>query len=637
MKNKYLFPVLVFCISILIYSVTLSRDVQPIDSGELAAVQYSFGIAHPTGYPLYTLLGYLWSRIQIFESIIFQLNFLSAICCSVANVFIVLGMYEILSMNTTEKTLTTNKKSIKIQEKTPAIPDLLLWISAVTGAGMLAFSRTYWLQSTGVEVYALHILLISAALFIFIKLYKTEIPTPKHWISSGIIFGLCFTNHLTSILLIPGIAFLLWKYKNKVRITLKALGTLIGSAGVIFIVFYSILFIRATSNPTFNWGNPSTIEKIWRHITGKQYQDWMFSSGDVATENLEMFITTFAVEFSLIGLAFFIGGIFYFFKKNQAIGWFLLILFLTTVFYSINYDIKDLLPYFLLAYIASGFFMAGTMLWIFNSIDLFRNKPTTAVAALGIPLFVFSFNLSPVDQSEKYYIGDYTKEALASLEKNSLLITYQWDILISPSYYFQKVEKLNPDIMIIDKELLRRTWYYDQLVNWYPGLFDGVEKERDDFLKELQRFENKEKINPAVIQQAFEIMITKLIDEQQKKRTIYIAAEIVSNEIKKGYDVKLPAGKKLVPDLCFYRLVSKPDYLPIPKQLTTDIRFPLQEDIYTKSIKSSLLTVMSDRIEYELSLGKQEDAKSTYLRMKSIKEDIPPPPGLQKENSLSED
>ena len=131
-------------------------------------------------------------------------------------------------------------------------------------------------------------------------------------------------------------------------------------------------------------------------------------------------------------------------------------------------------------------------------------------------------------------------------------------------------------------------------------------------------------------------MITKLIDEQQKKRTVYIAAEIVSNEIKKGYDVKLPAGKKLVPDLCFYRLVSKSDYLPIPKQLTADIRFPLQEDIYTKSIKSSLLTVMSDRIEYELSLGKQEDAKSTYLRMKSIKEDIPPPPGFKKENSLSE-
>jgi hypothetical protein len=41
----------------LVYLKTLAPSVTFIDSGELAAVACTLGIAHPTGYPLFTLLG----------------------------------------------------------------------------------------------------------------------------------------------------------------------------------------------------------------------------------------------------------------------------------------------------------------------------------------------------------------------------------------------------------------------------------------------------------------------------------------------------------------------------------------------------------------------------------------------------
>ncbi|MCX8010241.1 MAG: DUF2723 domain-containing protein, partial [Ignavibacteria bacterium] len=85
-KAKYLFPLIVILVFIF-YLKTLAPSVVEMDCGELAAVQSTLGIAHPTGYPLFTLLGYLWSKIPLSFSVIFQLNLLAAIYSIVAVIF----------------------------------------------------------------------------------------------------------------------------------------------------------------------------------------------------------------------------------------------------------------------------------------------------------------------------------------------------------------------------------------------------------------------------------------------------------------------------------------------------------------------------------------------------------------------
>ena len=54
---------LIFILDLIVYLLTLSPTLQFIDSGELAVVCKTLGIAHPTGYPLYTLLGRLFSLL----------------------------------------------------------------------------------------------------------------------------------------------------------------------------------------------------------------------------------------------------------------------------------------------------------------------------------------------------------------------------------------------------------------------------------------------------------------------------------------------------------------------------------------------------------------------------------------------
>ncbi len=76
----------VFLVSFGIYAATLARTVGFIDSGELAWASASLGIPHPTGYPLYTLLTYLFVVLFPFLEPIVAINLFSATVASAAAV-----------------------------------------------------------------------------------------------------------------------------------------------------------------------------------------------------------------------------------------------------------------------------------------------------------------------------------------------------------------------------------------------------------------------------------------------------------------------------------------------------------------------------------------------------------------------
>ena len=147
------FALIPFSILFIIYNFTIAPSVIQIDSGELAAVQYTLGIAHPTGYPLFTILGYLFLQLPLFASKIFQANFLALLFTSVSTVFLSKFLNEIL-LQYKGKVLENN--FIRI-------------IAIITSVLVLGLSATFWFQSTSVEVYSLHLLLISISLFVLIK------------------------------------------------------------------------------------------------------------------------------------------------------------------------------------------------------------------------------------------------------------------------------------------------------------------------------------------------------------------------------------------------------------------------------------------------------------------------------------
>ncbi|HEY6437199.1 MAG TPA: DUF2723 domain-containing protein, partial [Ignavibacteriaceae bacterium] len=447
LAKKYFYFVTALFVFI-IYLFTLAPSVVQIDSGELAAVQATLGIAHPTGYPLFTMLGYLFSLIPLPFTKILQLNILAAIYCSAAaGVFTFtikycldnLTVFRSKGSNQREAAKKEKKKGKHHVEKTVNNEELsenIKLLAAVFGGLLLAFSRTFWFQSTSVEVYSLHLLLITLVIFFLLKAYVKSFENDKltYWLMFSFFLALGFTNHLTTLMILPGVAYLYFSRYKFTSSSFLRLALMISFFIVVLIAVYSYLPLRASKNPMLNWGNPIDWERIYRHITGRQYQVWLFTSFDSAGKQFSFFWSILPFEF-FIGLLLSIIGLFASLLKSKKLSSFILITFVFTVLYSINYDIHDIDSYFLLAFVMLSFFAALGALKILQMKSLPKNYGVIILAiVLAIQLF---FNFVKVNQSSIYTFEDYTKAVLNTVPENSILFSYQWDYFISESYYYQ--------------------------------------------------------------------------------------------------------------------------------------------------------------------------------------------------------
>ena len=105
-----------------LYFFTLSPSVLTADNGEFQLVAWKLGIAHPPGYPLYTMVGWLFSRF--FVSPAFALNLLSAILAALTLVII----------------------SRTVRALTGSIT------AGILAASLLGVSTTFWAQATTANI-----------------------------------------------------------------------------------------------------------------------------------------------------------------------------------------------------------------------------------------------------------------------------------------------------------------------------------------------------------------------------------------------------------------------------------------------------------------------------------------------------
>src|SRR2546427_1980586 len=175
----------------LVYLSTLAPSIVGGDTGELITVAYKSGVAHPPGYPLFTMLAKLFTFIP-FGTIAWRVNLLSAVCDTGAAVIILLAV----------RRWTRNE-----------------WAGPLA-AGLFAFSPLVWRYAVVAEVFALNNLLI--ALMIYSAVRYSDGHERKFAYLSAFFFGLGMSNHHTSLFfgfpmmvwtLIEGRASL-WKYRE---------------------------------------------------------------------------------------------------------------------------------------------------------------------------------------------------------------------------------------------------------------------------------------------------------------------------------------------------------------------------------------------------------------------------------------
>ena len=518
-KLKPIFLSLSFILPFIIYLLTLAPDVQYTDSGELAGVCSTLGIAHPTGYPLFTILGHLWTYLPLPGSQIFALNIFAAFVTAVSGL-----VFFLLSGNLI--------KYISGKDDDHSI-------IALASSLAYSFALTIWAQGVSLEVYSLQLLMFNLVLyFLFRGLFE---KSANMLFVAALMLGLTFANHMTAILLVPALLFIFFfkpgekadfSSANIKLLLLLFIPLLIG------ISLYIYLPLRSASQPEFNWGWVSRgFDKFMYHVQGKQYQIWMFSDSSVWGKNLGKFFSALPMQFGWIGILPLLAGFWQVWKKSKQLFIFLLLLVLTCLFYTMNYSIHDIDAYFSLAIIALLLFMSAGFYFIW------QKKKALLPALFVIPLLSAVMNYTENDESGDYLVSEYTNILADNLDENAIIISAQWDFWCSAFWYKQRVEGLRPDVALIEKELLRRTWFLPQLSRWYPEITDKSRQEIEAFTRDLELFEADKPYNPASIQANFVRMLNSFIDKNIETRPVYITMDVLQSEqqVAQNYE-KIPQG-----------------------------------------------------------------------------------------------
>ncbi|MBF8248663.1 MAG: DUF2723 domain-containing protein [Bacteroidetes bacterium] len=542
--NKYSASVFVSIVSFAVYLTTMCPTVDVTDAGELATAAATLSIAHPTGYPLFTLLGRCAVMIPLGAEEISRLNILAAVETAVAaGVFLLLAM----SFIDASKTFPARKRNLLNESE-----KLLVGISTSL---TFAFCATVWLQSTSVEVYSLHILLLVLTCLFFIKgveeQMSTDSSTSRFLFFFAFILGLSFTNHMTTILLAPAFLYLYFssfgfRRESFIRLVKLAPTFCLGLS------LYFYLLIRSSSRPPLDWGHPSTFERLIWHVSGKQYQVWMFEGWSLAQKQITDFFRNLPSEFQWVILIILLIGMFQVATSSKKLFVFLVLLAITSVGYAANYQIHDIKPYFLLAYLALACFIGYG---IQSVVSLFAGNRFKRFVIVGLmlllPIAQFLNNRKSADSSQNTLARDVCLDVLNNVEQNSVVITTLWDYLVSPAYYYQIVKGIRRDVTIIDKSLLQnRPWYFLQLEKSSSWLSERSRERLISFLSELGKFERDEPFNYQVMMAAWSNLLNDIVRNSLKDRFVYVDGR-VDGEFSPAYK-KIPSG-------FFYRMVQPGD------------------------------------------------------------------------------
>jgi len=614
--NKYYAYITILFVFI-IYLLTLAPSVMQIDTGELAAVQANLGIAHPTGYPLFTILGYLFLKLPLPFTKIYMANLLAAIYCTGALFLFLKTIIFLLNNVLVHGTQSKEKKKKNIRQEDVIIPNEIEKIFiAVCTLFMLAFNSTFWQQSNSTEVYSLQALLFSIILFVSIRFYFKPVPAMKDYLFLAGSVALGFTNHMTTLLLVPGLIYLFFAKTGFSKEAFKKILVMFLLFAAIITFMYSYLMIRAAQNPQLNWGNTISLENLIRHVSGKQYQVWMFSSLENAKAQFVNYITGLPAVFAYIPLLFALAGIVRLFKLNRKLFTFLIITYIFSVLYTINYSIHDIESYFLLSYMILAIFGAFGIAHIYNWLKNKIGKPVAASAAfIPVGLLVITLNYGKSDYSGTYVYEDYCKSILNSVPQNSVVFSYQWDYFVASSYYFRFVEGYRRDVTVIDKELLRRSWYYNQLEADHASVIANLKPEIASFLEAVKPFEQSKLFDADRIELRYQAIMTNLVTQNMNGGGFYIAPELAENELQNG-QFKLPEGTALVPYGFLFKAVKGNEYVQGPV-LDFKIRFPKERDTYAAFIYNQTANMLIRRAMYELSFGKKDKAGEIVSKLRS--------------------
>jgi tetratricopeptide (TPR) repeat protein len=189
-KADWLVALVTTLISGAVYFYTSQPNVGLLDSGEFIVAAQHFGVPHPTGYPLWTLLAWLFQLLPLGNAA-WEINIFSGLCGALA------------------AGATTLLASSMLRWMWPwwgdgqdAVSGRISSLTAGSFGLLFAFSFSVWTQAVIAEVYTLHCLLVGLfllSLYWWVRRPEKDAPI----LATFFTFSLCMSNHHLTLALAP--------------------------------------------------------------------------------------------------------------------------------------------------------------------------------------------------------------------------------------------------------------------------------------------------------------------------------------------------------------------------------------------------------------------------------------------------
>lgn len=469
---------LVFGSVFLVYLSRLGPALAPWrDSGEMTLASWTLGVAHPTSYPLYVLVGRALAVVPL-ANFAYRLNLFSSVCGAAA-------------------------AALVFSAKRPRQG----LFPALAASAWLAFNGSFWAVTQVSEMYAAWVL--GALVLALAARAASEDGGERLWPGFCFLSGLLLANRLDLLLWAPGllwtalaarpaaegedslwaglvfVAFpvaavvtgsnapfavlvvltLLWRTRGPGMGRRVGLATAAGLAGL---SAYLFLPVRSATGPLLDWNHPAAWENFRESLLRTRYGGTLdlislsYATGANFDANLRLWGAHLWDAFGPAGLLAALAGVAAGFRADRrrwlgraACWWWSGPVFLFLANLPPNPHAAAIVdPHYLLS-------DAALLLWAGEGAGALAASapawgPVLAAAALVWPLW--RGVPSRLDRRERYYSYDFAKNAFRAAPPGSVLVAKK-DVPLYALWHYQSVQGWRPDVRVVAQGLGGTPWY----------------------------------------------------------------------------------------------------------------------------------------------------------------------------------
>lgn len=432
---------LVFASCFLLYNATLTPSLSYAspDGNELTTVAATLGLAHPTGYPLFTWLGFLFTRFLPVGDVAHRTNLMSAI----------LGAGGVAMLYHVARRVELHRPI------------------AVFAALLFGFSTTFWSQTVITEVYAPNVLMLGLTVWLLLcwadraEIGRRDIGKELVFVLFAFSLGLALGTHLSNLGYAPALALFVlftdWRILTRpMTIVAAFFAFLAGAAQFLWVPLRAATLL----DPLVLRFPPTSVAGMYIYTFGA-FSNLRFAFPITAMpDRIVTYFYFLQLNFSLVGVLVGILGAWALLFRHPRRFWLFIGMYSIHVWFFSQYRVFDLDVFFIPSHfvfaILIGFGAQQIFDWLRAGIGRLMPSRRVVTAALALTLVVFFFVPITGLAALSYRANDRTRDtAIEDFYRNVFQILPPGSVLIGrrgvfgyDMFYWRNVYHLRPDVII---------------------------------------------------------------------------------------------------------------------------------------------------------------------------------------------